>query len=91
MGLRRDGSRRQSTSGDATCLVLAGWDDPPAFAGVTIRNDLVPLDLRADAFLPALIEGVLERTPIDMHVTVREKREHRDLELEEADEAGQAD
>lgn len=74
---------------DATCLVLAEWADPPAFAGVTIRNDLVPTDLRADAFLPALIEGVLERTPIDMHVAVRERREHRDIALEEADEAGE--
>lgn len=76
---------------DSTCLVLAEWTDPPAFSGVTIRNDLVPADLRADIFLPALIVGVLERTPIDMHVVARETREHRDLPLDEADEAGDAD
>jgi len=76
---------------DSTCLVLAEWTDPPAFSGVNIRNDLVPSDLRADIFLPALIEGVLERTPIDMHVVARETREHRDLALDEADEAGDAD
>lgn len=74
---------------DSTCLVLGQWSDPPAFAGVRVRNDLVPEDLRADAFLPALIEAVLDRTPIDMHVAVRETREHRDLALPEADEAGE--
>jgi hypothetical protein len=72
---------------DATCLVVAEWANPPAHEGVTIRNDLVPGDLQASAFLAELIEAVLERTPIDMHVAVREKREHRDLALPEADEA----
>ncbi len=72
----------------ATCLVLGDWANPPAFAGVNVRNELVPLDLRADTFLATLIDAVLGRTPIDMHVPVREKRGHRDLELPEADEAG---
>ena len=71
---------------DTTCLVVAAWSDPPSFDAVTVRNDLVPEDLRANAFLPRLIEAVLERTPIDMHVAVREAREHRDLLLAEADE-----
>lgn len=73
---------------DWTCLVLVEWTDPPALEDVRIRNDLVPVDLRADAFLPVLVGAVLERTPIDMHVAVREAREHRDLALAEADEAG---
>lgn len=72
---------------DTTCLILADWAGPPSYAGVTIVDELVPEDLRADAFLAALIDGVLDRTPIDMHVAVRERREHRDLELSEADEA----
>jgi hypothetical protein len=72
---------------DTTCLVLGDWVDPGSFEAVSIRNDVVPPDLRADAFLAALIEGVLDRTPIDMHVPVRELREHRDLALDEADEA----
>lgn len=71
---------------DSTCLILAEWKDGPEFGGVTIRNDLVPEDLRADAFLSDLIDAVLDRTPIDMHVPVRESREGRDLELAEADE-----
>lgn len=73
---------------DATCLVIAEWIDPPAYESLVIRNDLVPDDLRADRFLATLIDRVLERTPIDMHVDVREAREHRPLPLEELEEAG---
>lgn len=68
---------------DATCLVLAEWTDPPAFDGVIIRQDLVPADLAAGSFLARLVDGVLARTPIDMHVPVRELREHRLLSLDE--------
>ena len=71
---------------DTTCLVLAEWSDS-SFGGVTIRDELVPPDLQADAFLAELINAVLDRTPIDMHVDVRERREHRDLAIAEADEA----
>lgn len=73
---------------DSTCLVLGEWLDPPDFAGVLLRNELVPPDLEADSFLATLIRAVLDRTPIDMHVPVREALEHRDLALDEADEAG---
>jgi len=75
---------------DSTCLVLAEWVDPPAFAGVTIRDDLVPVDLVAATFLPLLVGAVLDRTPTDMHVAVREMREQRDLALEDADECTEA-
>ncbi|MGI9120216.1 MAG: hypothetical protein ACR2G7_08880 [Acidimicrobiales bacterium] len=76
---------------DATCLLLAEWSDPPDFAGVTLRNDLVPPDIKTDRFLSTLINRVLERTPIDMHVQVREAREHRLLPLTELEEAGPDD
>lgn len=76
---------------DSTCLMLGEWIDPPIFGGVQLRNELVPEDLRADAFLSTLIGAVLDRTPIDMHIAVREAREHRELELTEADEAGETD
>ena len=75
---------------DATCLVIADWSDPPTFEGPAVRDDLVPQDLRAGRFLATLIDRVLERTPIDMHVEVREAREHRQLPLEEVEEAGEA-
>lgn len=67
---------------DATCLVLAEWTDAP-FGGVVVRQDLVPADLAAGIFLERLVDGVLGRTPIDMHVPVRELREHRALAIEE--------
>jgi len=72
---------------DATCIVLAEWDDPSA--GVRLRQEAVPADLGADRFISALVECVLDRTPVQMHVEVRERREHRALALEEdgADEA----
>jgi hypothetical protein len=73
---------------DSTCLVLAEWSDPPALDRVIIRDDLVPDDLAADVFLSTLVNTVLGRTPIDMHVPVRQLRDRRNLELDEADEAG---
>jgi hypothetical protein len=76
---------------DATCLVLGEWAELPAFGGVALRNDLVPADLQADRFIAALIDCVLERTPIDMHVEVRAAREHRALPIRDADEAGAGD
>lgn len=68
---------------DATCLVIAEWTDTPAFDGVIIRQDLVSADLAAGTFLERLVDGVLARTPIDMHVPVRELREQRRLSLDE--------
>ncbi len=79
--------RQEEDIYDTTCLVLAEWAGGESFDGVALRNDLVPLDLQADVFLGNLVGAVLDRTPIDMHVAVRERREHRDLELPEADEA----
>ena len=73
---------------DATCLIIGEWDSPASFREVAVRNDLVPEDLQAGRFIGTLIDGVLARTPIEMHVQVREAREHRPLRIEEADEAG---
>jgi len=82
--------QQESDAYDATCLVIADWTDPPTFEGAGVRDDLVPSDLRADRFLATLIDRVLERTPIDMHIEVREAREHRQLRLGEIEEAGEA-
>lgn len=83
--------RQENDVYDATCLVLGQWADPPGFDGVVVRNDLVPEDLRADRFLDTLIGGVLHRTPVDMHVEVRQLREHRRIQLEEAEESSDAE
>jgi hypothetical protein len=76
--------RVESDVYDATSIVLAEWDDDD-FAGVSIRTDAVPADLSADRFIATLIEAVLDRTPIEMHVEVRGRKEHRQLPLEESD------
>jgi hypothetical protein len=70
---------------DATCVIVAEWSDE-AFDGVRLRQDAVPTDLGADAFIAKLVAGVLERTPVEMHVEVRERMEHRDLALDEDSE-----
>lgn len=67
---------------DATGVVLAEWSDE-SFDGVHLRQDAVPPDLDTGRFLATLVERVLERTPVEMHVEVRERREHRELPLTE--------
>jgi hypothetical protein len=71
---------------DATCVVLAEWSDIE-FEGITLRQDAVPDDLRTDAFIATLVDAVLERTPVEMHVEVRERREHRQIQLDEEEDA----
>ena len=73
--------RDEQDAYDATGLILGEWSDAP-FAGVTLRQDAIPDDLETDAFISALVARVLERTPVDMHVTLRERREHRELPLQ---------
>lgn len=69
---------------DATSIVLAEWSDDP-FDGVRLLHDDIPADLRTEVFIDALVGRVLERTPVDMHVAVRERLEHRGLPLPEED------
>lgn len=75
----------ESDGYDACGLVVAEWSDD-AFDGVTLRLDAVPSELSIDRFVRLLVARVLERTPVDTHVEVRERREHRQLELEETSE-----
>ncbi len=70
---------------DATCVVLAEWNDAD-FDGVHLRQDAVPADLRTDSFMATLVDRVLDRTPVEFHVEVRQRREHRELPLEEDQE-----
>lgn len=66
---------------DTTCMIVADWDD--RVTTVRIRNDVTPPDLQADSFLGTMVECVLDRTPVGIHVAVRELHEHRSLPLEE--------
>ena len=85
---------------DTTAVVVAEWSDvavgsePEAegFDGVRLRHDVVPADLAPDQFLASLVAAVLDRTPVEFHVEVRERAEHRQLPLTEGDDgADQAD
>ncbi|WP_158889179.1 hypothetical protein [Amycolatopsis anabasis] len=67
---------------DATCLLIADWSDADP-AEVRVLGDAAPEDLGANAFLATLIDSVLARTPVDMHVPVRERREHREIPLDD--------
>lgn len=85
---------------DGTCMVVAEWaDDDLATRAitatparrVTVRNDVTPADLQADQFMAAMIEAVLDRTPVEAHVEVRERHEHRVLPvatLDDEDDSG---
>ncbi len=73
--------RGEADGYDATSLVLAQWGDSPAVDGVKLCDDSVPADLRLGVFLETMIRCVLDRTPIDMHVKVRELRDQRALSL----------
>lgn len=76
---------------DTTCMVIAEWDDAAinadweggVFDGVTLRQDLTPEDLRADCFIADMIEAVLARTPVETHVEVRERYDHRKLAVQD--------
>ncbi|MGB8995096.1 MAG: hypothetical protein WCC65_07300, partial [Pseudonocardiaceae bacterium] len=74
---------------DATCLLVAEWSDADPAGGVALCHDAVPDDVTAANFLATLVDAVLERTPVDMHVEVRQRREHRELPLDEEDGSGQ--
>jgi hypothetical protein len=81
--------RGESDVYDTTCLVLAEWDDAAEgqlWPGrLALLHDQVPEDLRADQFLARMIESVLDRTPIEFHVPVREAHDHRTLAVEDAE------
>ena len=71
---------REPAGYDATCLVVIDWAD----AGpVTVRHDLMDEHIGPVRFLGDLVEGVLDRTPIDHHVEVRNRRDHTALPIAE--------
>ncbi|MFJ3648723.1 hypothetical protein [Streptomyces murinus] len=71
---------------DATALIIADWTQGSA-EGIKTRPDLVPEDLSINNFFEGVVGAVLSRTPIDMHVAVREKREAREIPVPEQDPA----
>lgn len=68
---------------DSTGLLLLDYlDEPSEFDRVEILDDEVPEDLRAGVFFDHAISRILDVAPVDIHVRVRERREHNTLPLD---------
>jgi hypothetical protein len=71
---------REPSGYDATCLIVVEWNsDGP----VTLRLDLMDENISPSKFMTDLVDAVLDRTPIDHHVEVRNRRAHVELPVEE--------
>ncbi|MEU4465270.1 hypothetical protein AB0G20_16400 [Streptomyces sp. NPDC024017] len=69
---------------DATALIIADWT-PRSAEGIKVRPELVPEDVSINRFFEEMVAAVLSRTPIEMHVAVRERREAREIPVPEQD------
>lgn len=67
-----------------TALVLVDWDDEDPAGTARLVEEQVPDDLGVAQFMKTLIATILEATPIDEHVRVRELYENRFIPLEES-------
>jgi hypothetical protein len=81
--MRKLRDRGDGSGYTATALILVDWEDEEPAETVRLVEQQVPSDLGASQFMKVLIETVLEATPIDEHVRVRELYENRSLPLEE--------
>jgi hypothetical protein len=83
---------------DVTGLIITEWIDPtgtqideaaegtvPADVSVELRQEAVPEQLRVDRFLATLIDRVLVRTPVNIHVEARQRRDATHLPVDEAE------
>ncbi|MET9801176.1 hypothetical protein [Streptomyces sp. NPDC006368] len=69
---------------DATALIIADWT-PGIAEGIKVRPELVPEDVSINRFFEEMVAAVLSRTPIEMHVAVRERRESREIPVSDQD------
>lgn len=68
----------------ATALLLVDWaTKPDGTITSTVIHDPVPDDIAAPQFFTAMIDTVLAATPVTFHVPVRERRERRELPINE--------
>lgn len=85
-----DMMRKLRDRGDAngyttTALILIDWEDTNPAETVRFVQGAVPEDIDAGQLMKSVIETILEATPVDEHVRVRELYENRSLPLEETD------
>lgn len=87
--LRDSGPGHSSGNGyTATGLLLVDWTDGPgADSGVRVVHEPVPEDVAAAQFFRHLVDAVLAATPVQHHVTVRSRRERRQLAVRSDDDA----
>lgn len=72
----------------ATGLLLVDWDDErTADSRVSVVLDPVPEDVAPPQFFRAMVDAVLDATPVVHHVEVRSRREGRDVPVELTDNA----
>jgi hypothetical protein len=71
---------REPAGYDATCLIVVEWANG---APVNLRNDMMDEDVSPSRFLADLVTAVIDRTPIDHHVEVRNRLNNIQLPIEE--------
>jgi hypothetical protein len=71
---------REPTGYDACCLLVLDWDGANE---VTLRADLMEESLSPGRFFADLVTAVLDRTPVDHHVEVRNRYLEHALPLAE--------
>lgn len=67
----------------ATALLLLNWTHTDDGVEPEIVLDPVPDDIAAPQFFTTMIDTVLAATPVTFHVPVRERRERRELPLDD--------
>jgi hypothetical protein len=68
-----------------TALIIVDWEDSDPVGTVQYVQDAVPEDIGVAQFMSSAIKTILEATPVDEHVRVRELYENRSLPLQESD------
>ena len=77
------GKLREPLGYDACCLLVLEWED--GIGPVSGRADMMVENLGPARFLSDMVAAVLDRTPIDHHVEVRNRREQIQLPLAEGE------
>lgn len=82
---------QEHDSYDACGLVVVDWEDTRTEAApvrIGLPDADVPEELRLGAFMKTMVEAVLSRSPIDLHVEARQRRLGTTLAVAEAIEDG---
>lgn len=83
--MRKLRDRGDGTGYTTTALILIDWEDSDPAGTVRYVEDVVPEDIGVAQFMSSVIKTILEATPVDEHVRVRELFENRSLPLQESE------